>query len=88
MAGRPGWVYTQGMDARDFGIANDPDSEAREAAASVRGVPPVERFRRFLDLVAFGEGVWRSLSPEARARALKAERADDPGLWWERVPRR
>lgn len=76
------------MRARDFGVSEDPDEAALEEVAPFRDLSPAERYLRFLDLVAFYETIWKSLDPGLRARYMLAQRElDDPGRWWERVPR-
>ena len=75
------------MRASDFGFSDDPDEAAREEVRPYVGLTPAERYARFLDFVAFYEEIRRSLDPELRARYERARRLDDPGPWWQRVPR-
>lgn len=77
------------MDSRDFGVVEDPYEAAKADVAPVLRLSPAERYARFLDVVSFFDGVWRSLDPALRARSVRASQAaDDPGRWWERIPRR
>lgn len=76
------------MRAHDFGVVEDPYEAAEEEVRPYRGLSPCERYGRFLDLMGFLEGIWKSLPPERRARCDRARTdLDDPGRWWERVPR-
>lgn len=83
-----GYNQSIGMRARDFGIVEDPNEATEEEVRPYRGLSPRERYARFLDLMRFLEGIWNSLGPERRAHydRIRSE-LDDPGRWWERVPR-
>ncbi len=51
------------------------------------GLPPSERYARFLDLMSYLERIWRSLPAKRRRQYEEAnDRLDDAGRWWERVP--
>lgn len=75
------------MNARDFGVPDDPFAAALEDVEPYRGLSPRERYERFLDLMALLEQIWKSIEPERRRRYERInDQLDDPGRWWERVP--
>lgn len=77
------------MNARDFGMTDDPAAGAAEEVRPYLGLTPAERYRKFLDLMLFMERVWNSLDPARRAHYDRVQaQLDDPGRWWERVSRR
>ena len=76
------------VTARDLGGTDDPWASAMDDVEPYRGLTPQERYQRFLDIVSFMERVFKSIDPDKRARYDRARMAlDDPGRWWERVPR-
>lgn len=76
------------MTARDFGVTDDPDASAEEDVRPYLRLTPEQRYRKFLDLMLFMERVWGALPPAKRAHYDRVQaRMDDPGRWWERVPR-
>lgn len=76
------------MNARDFGVTDDPYEAAIEDVEPYRRMTPEERYAKFIDLMAFLESIWMSLDPAKRAAAdREIAKLDDPGRWWERVPR-
>lgn len=84
-----GAILEVAMNSKDFGVVEDAYEAAKADVAPVLRLTPAERYARFLDVVSFFDGVWRSLDPALRARSERAARvADDPGQWWERVPSR
>lgn len=77
------------MTSRDFGMPDDPRRTAADEVKPYLRLTPAERYARFLDLMAFLEGIWTSLPAARRERYSKAnDRLDDPGRWWDRVPAR
>ncbi|MBI5243468.1 MAG: hypothetical protein HY922_07235 [Elusimicrobia bacterium] len=77
------------MDARDFGLTNDPYAEAEEDVRPYRALSPAERYSRLLDLMRFMDRIWGAIEPAKRAGYERAQdELDDPGRWWERVPSR
>lgn len=83
-----GGILEASMNSRDFGVVEDAFEAAKADVAPVLHMSPAERYARFLDVVSFFEGVWKSLDPALRARSARASAAaDDPGRWWERIPR-
>jgi len=77
------------VNARDFGVTDDPYQAAAEDVRPYRALTPRERYERFLDLMSFLEEIWRSLHPERRRLCERAGDAlDDPGRWWQTVPSR
>ena len=76
------------VDARDFGFATDPWQQAEEDVRPYRQLSPQQRYACFIDLMALMERIWKSIDPERQARYASAQaKLDDPGRWWERVPR-
>ncbi|MBI4677752.1 MAG: hypothetical protein HY748_09225 [Elusimicrobia bacterium] len=77
------------MNARDFGLSDDPQTCAEEDVRPYLGLSAAQRYGKFLDLMLFMERIWKSLDPVRRARYDRSQAEfDDPGRWWERVPRR
>ncbi|MEK7743561.1 MAG: hypothetical protein AAB578_04165 [Elusimicrobiota bacterium] len=77
------------MNARDFGMTDDPAAAAEEDVRPHRGLSPLERCRKLLDLISFMNDIRRSLDPARRERQERIQdELDDPGRWWERVPSR
>lgn len=60
------------MNARDFGLPDDPMKTAQDQVRRYVGLSPPERYARFLDLMSFLERIWNSLPAEQRARYGKA----------------
>ena len=75
------------MNAGDFGLTEDPDAAAEEDVRPYRGLSPVQRYKKLLDLLSFMQEIRKSLDPLRRERQDRIQdELDDPGRWWERVP--
>ncbi|MBI3098568.1 MAG: hypothetical protein HYY93_10055 [Planctomycetes bacterium] len=69
-------------------MTDDPFLQAEAEVRPYRGLSHRERFRRFLDLMSFMEELMRTRPVEEWRRIWRAQESlDDPGRWWERIPR-
>lgn len=77
------------MNARQFGVTDDPYEQAAADVAPHRNLTVEECGERFLDLIRFTELAMQNYGDAEWFRIVRIHGSlDDPGHWWERVPAR